>query len=158
MNKLMLFILAMALGASAGAQDMMGSKGSAIQVLGAEQTASLNLPFSEAVAVGDLLFLSGQLGTLPGKTTVVPGGIQAETRQAMKNIINILEKYGSRRENIAKCTIFLADIDEWGAMNVAYLEALGSHRPARSALAAKGLALGGRVEIECIAGGAKHLH
>jgi reactive intermediate/imine deaminase len=122
-----------------------------IEVLGADTTKRLNLPFSEAVAVGDLLFVSGQIGSKPGELKLVEGGVQAETRQAMANIIAILEKYGSGVNKIAKCTIFLGDMSEWGEMNVAYIEALGDHRPARSALGASGLALGGSVEIECIA-------
>jgi reactive intermediate/imine deaminase len=122
-----------------------------IEVLGADTTKRLNLPFSEAVAVGDLLFVSGQIGSKPGELKLVEGGVQAETRQAMANIIAILEKYGSGVNKIAKCTIFLGDMSEWGEMNVAYIEALGDHRPARSALGANGLALGGSVEIECIA-------
>jgi len=122
-----------------------------IEVLGADATKRLNLPFSEAVAVGDLLFVSGQIGTKPGELKLVEGGVQPETRQAMANIIAILEKYGSGVDKIAKCTIFLGDMSEWGEMNVAYIEALGDHRPARSALGASGLALGGSVEIECIA-------
>ncbi len=122
-----------------------------IEVFGVEETRRQNLPFSEAVAVGDLLFLSGQIGRKPGEPNLVPGGVQAETRQAMQNIIVILEKYGSDVTKIAKCTIFLGDMAEWSLMNVAYLEALGDHRPARSALGASGLALGGSVEIECIA-------
>jgi len=122
-----------------------------IEVLGAEATKKLNLPFSEAVAVGDMLYLSGQIGTKPGEAVVVKGGIEAETRQTMKNIFRILRKYGSSPEKIVKCTIFLADMDEWGAMNVAYIEALGEHRPARSALGANGLALNSKVEIECMA-------
>lgn len=122
-----------------------------IEVFGTEETRRENLPFSEAVAVGDLLFVSGQIGRKPGEKNLVPGGVQAETSQAMQNIITILKKYGSGVNKIAKCTIFLRDMAEWGAMNVAYLEALGDHRPARSALGASGLALGGSVEIECIA-------
>ncbi len=124
---------------------------SSIEVLGADKTKELNLPFSEAVAIGDLLFLSGQIGSKPGELKLVKGGVQAETRQAMANIIAILEKYGSSVDKIAKCTIFLGNMDEWAEMNIAYLEALGDHRPARSALGANGLALGGSVEIECIA-------
>lgn len=125
--------------------------GAELEVFGTEKTKSLNLPFSEAVAVGDLLFVSGQIGNKPGELTLVSGGVQAQTRQAMNNIIDILNRYGSSVEKIAKCTIFLGDMSEWGEMNIAYLEALGNHRPARSALGASGLALGGSVEIECIA-------
>ena len=122
-----------------------------VEVLGADASKKLNLPFSEAVAVGDLLFVSGQIGSRPGELKLVKGGVQAETRQAMANIIAILEKYGSGVDKIAKCTIFLGDMSQWADMNVAYIEALGDHRPARSALGVNGLALGGSVEIECIA-------
>ncbi len=69
----------------------------------------------------------------------------------MLNIRNTLEKYGSSMDKIIKCTIFLGNTDEWAEMNIAYIEALGDHRPARSALGANGLALNGGVEIECIA-------
>jgi reactive intermediate/imine deaminase len=120
-------------------------------VLGAEKTKQHNLPFSEAVAVGNLLFLSGQIGTIPGQMKLVAGDIQAQTQQTMKNIFSVLEKYGSNANKIVKCTIFLDDIREWSQMNVAYLDALGEHRPARSALGADGLALGAKVEIDCIA-------
>ncbi len=127
------------------------AEGARVEVLGAEMTKRLDLPFSEAVAIGDLLFVSGQIGNRPGELKLVEGGVQAETRQAMQNIISILEKYGSGVDRIVKCTIFLGNMDEWGEMNIAYIEALGDHRPARSAFGANGLALGGSVEIECIA-------
>jgi 2-iminobutanoate/2-iminopropanoate deaminase len=146
MKKLLLILTATCLSLSCFANSHSG-----IEVLGAEETKKLNLPFSEAVAVGDLLFLSGQIGNKPGEMKLVEGGIQAETRQTMANIFAILEKYGSSKDKIAKCTIFLGNMDEWGEMNIAYIEALGDHRPARSALGASGLALGGSVEIECIA-------
>jgi len=146
MNKILLILIASALSVSCFAKSYSG-----IEVLGAEETKKLNLPFSEAVAIGDLLFLSGQIGSKPGEMKLVEGGVQAETRQTMANIFAILEKYGSSKDKIVKCTIFLGNMDEWGDMNVAYIEALGDHRPARSALGANGLALGGSVEIECIA-------
>jgi len=126
-------------------------KVSTLKLLGADENKEQNLPFSEAVAFGDLLFLSGQIGLKPGATKIVEGGIQAETKQTMLNIRNTLEKYGSSMEKIIKCTIFLGDMGEWAEMNIAYIEALGDHRPARSALGANGLALNGAVEIECIA-------
>ncbi|MBL4682085.1 MAG: RidA family protein [Pseudomonadales bacterium] len=122
-----------------------------LEVLGAAENKKYNLPFSEAVAFGDILFLSGQIGMKPGETALVPGGVQAETRQTMLNIKTILEKYGSSLEKIIKCTIFLGNMSQWAEMNIAYIEALGDHRPARSALGANGLALNGSVEIECIA-------
>jgi 2-iminobutanoate/2-iminopropanoate deaminase len=106
-------------------------------------------PFSAAVRVGDVLYLSGELGTLPGTDELVPGGIEAETRQALTNVRGTLERAGSSMDRVFKCTVMLADIGEWSRMNVAYLECFGAHRPTRSAFGTSGLALGARVEIEC---------
>jgi 2-iminobutanoate/2-iminopropanoate deaminase len=108
-------------------------------------------PFSAAVRVGDVLYLSGQLGTLPGTDNLVPGGVEAETRQALENVRGVLERAGSSLDRVFKCTVMLADIGEWSRMNVAYLESFGAHRPTRSAFGTSGLALGARVEIECLA-------
>ena len=108
------------------------------------------LPFSEAVRVGTLLFLSGKLGT-DASGRVVPGGIAAETRQAMENIKTALERYGSSLDQVVKVTVMLADMAEWAAMNEVYVSYFRAHLPARSALGANGLARGARVEIECIA-------
>ena len=112
---------------------------------------NLSLPFSEAVRVGNMLYLSGQIGNLPGTVQLAPGGIQGETRQTMENIKAALEKHGSSMDEIVKCTVFLADIAEWGAMNEVYVTFFAQDPPARSALGASGLALGARVEIECLA-------
>lgn len=109
-----------------------------------------DLPFSTAVRVGKMLYLSGQIG-LDGSGKLVPGGIAAETRQAMDNIQATLEQYGSSLDNVIKVTVMLADINEWSEMNKVYVTYFGKHFPARSALGANGLALGARVEIECIA-------
>lgn len=109
-------------------------------------------PFSPAVQVGNLLFLAGQIGTSANaQGGVVPGGIQAETRQTMENIKDVLEKSGSSLERVVKCTVFMADMREWDAMNEVYATFFPRNKPARSALGANGLALGARVEIECIA-------
>jgi 2-iminobutanoate/2-iminopropanoate deaminase len=108
-------------------------------------------PFSEATRVGDILFLSGQLGTLPGTPDLAEGGIGPETRQTLENIKATLQNYGSSLDRVAKCTIFLADIAEWPAMNEVYVEYFGEAYPARSAVAGSGLARNARVEIECIA-------
>jgi reactive intermediate/imine deaminase len=122
-----------------------------VEYHGFSREADLTLPFSEAVRVGQLLFLSGQIGAVPGTMTVVPGGIQPETRQTMENIKATLEKHGSSMAEVVKCTVFLADISEWSAMNEIYIEYFSVNPPARSALGANGLALGARTEIECIA-------
>jgi 2-iminobutanoate/2-iminopropanoate deaminase len=109
-------------------------------------------PFSPAVQVGNLLFLAGQIGTSANaQGGVVPGGVQAETRQTMENIKEVLEKSGSSLDRVVKCTVFMADMREWDAMNEVYTTYFPRNKPARSALGANGLALGARVEIECIA-------
>ena len=106
--------------------------------------------FSPAVRVGNLLFLAGQIGTdASGK--VVAGGIQAEARQALNNIKDVLEKSGSSMDRVAKCTVFMADMKEWPAMNEIYATYFRRSLPARSAFGATGLALNARVEIECVA-------
>lgn len=115
-------------------------------------TTILNRPFSEAVRVGQTLYLSGFTGRIPGTNTVVPGGIQAETRQVMENIRGALERYGSDFGHVVKCTVMLVDMKEWAAMNEVYRTYFPQDRmPARSAFATNGLAFGARVEIECLA-------
>jgi len=110
----------------------------------------LALPFSEAARVGDLIFVSGQIGSLPGTLDLAPGGIRAETKQALANIAAILERNGSSLARVAKCTVFMLDMAEWPALNEVWV-ATFPNKPARSALGASGLAKGARVEIECIA-------
>ena len=110
----------------------------------------LGLPFSSAVRVDNTLYLSGNVGNVPGTLDLVPGGIQGETRQTLDNIKAVAEQFGSSMDKIVKCTVFLADIAEWGAMNEVY-STYFKNPPARSALGANGLALNARVEIECIA-------
>ena len=109
-----------------------------------------SLPFSEAVRVGNMLYLSGQMG-IDQSIHIVPGGITAETRQALENIKRTLEKYGSSLEHVIKVTVMLADMSEWADMNKVYVEYFSRNLPARSSFGTSGLALGGRVEIECIA-------
>lgn len=109
------------------------------------------LPFSDAVRAGGLLFVSGQLG-VGDDLKVVTGGIAAETRQAMERIKAIVERNGGSMRRVVKCTCMLADMSEWAAMNAVYVTYFPADRlPARSAFGAAGLALGARVEIECIA-------
>jgi reactive intermediate/imine deaminase len=109
-------------------------------------------PFTPAVQVGDVLYLAGQIGTAAStQGGVVPGGIQPETRQTMLNIKDVLEKSGSSMDHVFKCTVMLADMKEWDAMNEVYASFFPNHKPARSALGANGLALNARVEIECLA-------
>ena len=119
--------------------------------LTSETTASMNLPFSDAVRVGHLLFLSGQIGNVSGTTELVPGGIQAEARQTMEKIKTILEANGSSLDRVVKATVMLADISEWPAFNEVYVTYFPGNKPARSAFAGSGLAFGARCEVEVIA-------
>src|ERR1035437_6315184 len=107
-------------------------------------------PFSPAVRIGNMLYLAGQLGTDHGK--LVAGGIGPETKQALTNIKTVLEANGSDMEHVVKCTVFLADIKEWPAMNDVYRTMFTAGKfPARSAFGTTGLANDARAEIECIA-------
>ena len=122
-----------------------------VEYLTSPAIEALQLPFSEAVRVEDTLYLSGQLGNTPGTHKLIEGGISTETRQTLKNISATLERHGSSLEQLVKCTIYLADINEWPQMNEVYKTFFTEHYPARSAVAGSGLALGARVEMECIA-------
>ncbi len=109
--------------------------------------------FSSAVRSGDLIFLSGAIGALPGVSppTLAAGGIIPETRQTMDNLATVLEAAGAGWEDVVKCTVFLADMADYATFNEVYLEYFPEDPPARSALAAAGLAFDARVEVECIA-------
>jgi len=121
-----------------------------VEYLQAPGTEDMNLPFSTAVRVNDVLYLSGAIGLVPGTRQLADGGIQGETRQTLENVKQTLETFGSSMDKVFKCTVFLADMSEWDAMNEVY-RTYFENPPARSALGASGLALGARVEIECIA-------
>ena len=108
------------------------------------------LPFAEAVRVGETLYLSGQLGT-DSTGQLVPGGIGPETRQALINVAAVLARHGGTMDQVVKCTVMLADIAEWPAMNQVYVTFFPNHFPARSAFGTTGLALGARLELECMA-------
>ncbi len=109
------------------------------------------LPFSPAVRAGGLIFLSGQIGVPPGTMQLVEGGLEPETRQTMENIRSVLEAAGAGLEDVVKCQVFLVDIEDWPGFNEIYAEYFPRDPPARAALAATGLALGAKVEVDCIA-------
>ena len=111
-----------------------------------------SVPFPEGVRVGGMLYLSGQLGNRPGEMALVSGGLRAEVRQAMENIRSILRSQGLGLQHLVRCTVMLADMADWAQFNEVYRECFGTlPLPARSVLGCSGLALGARVEIECIA-------
>ena len=122
-----------------------------VEYLDAGTILPAGLPFSEAVRVDDTLYLSGMIGLKPGTMDLVPGGIEAESRRTMENIRLTLEAHGASMDDVVKCTVMLADISEWGTFNEIYKTFFKDRYPARSALGANGLALGARVEVECIA-------
>jgi reactive intermediate/imine deaminase len=110
-------------------------------------------PFSSAVRTGSLVFVSGQIGTRMenGAPVLVAGGIDAETKQTFENIKAILDRAGSSLSRVVKCSVMMADMAEWPRMNTIYATYFPGPKPARAAWGATGLALGARVEIECIA-------
>lgn len=119
-----------------------------VQHLGKPSLNGQPLPFSEAVRVGDLVFLSGQIGM--GADGKLPYGIDAQTHQAMDNIGRILKGNGLGWSDVVKCTVMLDNMADWPAFNKIYVGYFGdSPKPARSAFGADGLALGALVEVEC---------
>jgi len=129
----------------------VGAERAKPEFLNSPEAEKRGLPFSEAVRAGDFLFLSGVIGFDPATDKVVPGGIKAEARQALTLIQGALKRNGSSLADVVKCTVFLADIAEWPTFNEVYTEFFRKPFPARSALAASGLARNARVEVECIA-------
>lgn len=105
-------------------------------------------PYTPLVRAGNTLYVSGQLGLSGGELVE---GIDAQTRQAVANLGALLDAEGASLSNIVKTTVLLDSIDDYAAMNTAYTESLGDHRPARAAFAVDALPLGGLVEIEAIA-------
>ncbi|MBU2527421.1 MAG: RidA family protein [Bacteroidetes bacterium] len=112
--------------------------------------SELPYPFSTAVQVGDILYLSGDLGAADTGNTLVPGGIAPETRQMFKRITATLAQHGLTLKDVFKCTVMLADMSEWQTFNAIYATYFEPGKyPTRSAMGVNGLALGARVEMEC---------
>ena len=109
-----------------------------------------DMPFSESVRASGLLFISGQVGS-DDSGVLVEGGITPESHQVMRNIRDIVYRRGLTMNDVVKCTVFLADVSQWGDFNQVYTTYFSKPYPARSALGANGLALGAALEVECIA-------
>ncbi|MBT8305048.1 MAG: Rid family detoxifying hydrolase [Bacteroidia bacterium] len=110
----------------------------------------LDAPFSDVVEVGNTLYLAGQIGMDHSVRKLVDGGIEAETRQVIKNIEAVLQQHGSSLDKVVKCTVILSDINDFAAFNDVY-KTYFSNKPARTTFAASGLAANAKIEIECIA-------
>ena len=107
--------------------------------------------FSHATVVGDLIFVSGTLGTLPGSFDLAQGGMGPQTTQTLKNITTILETAGATLADVAKVNVYVTDMTKFSEMNEAYLKFFTSDPPARITVGCSALALGALVEIDCIA-------
>ena len=110
-----------------------------------------SLPFSQIVEANGFVFLAGQIGEAPGSDGPVPGGIEAETRAMLDNVGRLLRAVGLDYADVVKCTVYLADIADFGAMNGVYRTYFPTDAPVRATVAVAGLALGARVEIEVLA-------
>ena len=142
------FAFFVAIPPGASAQEAHGARtGDNVVALAGETEG---LPFSPAIRAGGMIYLSGQVGNVPG-TSELPPGVAAQTRQAMENIQAVLKAAGASLYDVVKCTVFLDNIGDWGAMNEVYVTFWDGPPPARSALGADGLALGALLEIECLA-------
>ena len=121
-----------------------------LQFLKSKEEKKKDLPFSDAVKVGDILFLAGQIGMNHSVRKLVEGGIKAETAQALDNIKTVLEANDSDMSHIVKCTVILADINDFAAMNEVYKTYFNDNFPARTTFAAN-LVAGAKIEIEATA-------
>jgi 2-iminobutanoate/2-iminopropanoate deaminase len=120
--------------------------------INSDATKESGLPFSQAVRSGNTIWLSGAIGNIPGKMELVPGGIEAESRQMMENIAAVLKESGVSFGDVVKCVVYLADMAEWPAFNKIYVPYFRpDHFPARTAIGAHQLILNARVEMECMA-------
>lgn len=122
-----------------------------VKYINSQANIDSGYPFSEAVIVDNIAYLSGKVGRLPSGE-LIQGGIEAETLQTLKNIESVLQKINLSKDDIFKCTCMLVDIKDWPKMSKVYKSFFNREKlPARSAFAGSGLALNAKVEIECLA-------
>ena len=107
-------------------------------------------PYSQAIKVGDMVFTSGQIALTPNGE-FLEGGVEAQARQVLTNLSEVLKEAGSSMSKVVKTTIFLADMNDFAAVNTIYAEAFGDHKPARSTIAVKTLPKNALIEIEAVA-------
>ncbi len=121
-----------------------------MQIISTPDAAQAIGPYSQAIKAGGLIFTSGQIALKPGGEFVA-GGVEAQTRQVLKNLAAILKEAGATLQDAVKTTIFLADMGDFAAVNEIYAAAFGEHKPARSTVQVAKLPKGALVEIEVIA-------
>jgi 2-iminobutanoate/2-iminopropanoate deaminase len=123
----------------------------ACEMIRTDQAPAAIGPYSQAVKMGDWLFVSGQLGLKPDTGEFAEDGFEGQARQALENLKQILLAAGCELKNVVSVDVFLTDISEFGSFNRIYEEYFGTHKPARAVVEVKGLPRGGCVEIKCIA-------
>jgi len=121
------------------------------QVISTEKAPSAIGPYSQAIRIGNLVFCSGQIPIDPETGEFVSGGIKEQTEQVLKNLTAVLESAGATLQNVVKTTVFLADMNDFAAMNEVYARFFSDNKPARSTVQAARLPRDAKVEIECIA-------
>ena len=151
MNKTTNILITFLIFAGSAAAAPAADEAASVEYLNSGKVFPAGLPLSEAVRVGDTLYLSGQVGIVPGTMDLAAGGLEGETRQTMENIKTALEAHGYAMNNLVKCLVMLADISQWSTFNDVYKTYFDEPYPARSAFGANGLAIGAQVEVECIA-------
>jgi 2-iminobutanoate/2-iminopropanoate deaminase len=148
--KKIIILLLLQIASCTNNQNNSSNEISEIEYYTSDSTKEVDFPFSDATIVNNIIYVSGQVGNIPGETKVVEGGIREETKQTIRNIENILVNLGSSLDKVFKCTCMLSDISEWAEMSDEYKKYFNiDKRPSRSAFAGSGLALGAKVEIEC---------
>ncbi len=122
-----------------------------IESIATEKAPQAIGPYSQAVSVGGMLWCSGQIGLDPETGAFVEGGVEAQTRQVLKNLEAVLEAGGSSLSQVVRTTVFLQDLGDFAKVNALYAEAFGEHKPARACVQAAALPKGALVEIDCVA-------
>ncbi len=149
MNKIYLLLTMSMLLACMNTQNQI-KENMKIEYFTSDESEKLGFPFSDATIVDNIIYVSGQVGTRPGTTELISGGIGPETTQALNNIKSIINQLGGSSENIFKCLCMLSDINDYSEMNEAYSMFFDEgKKPSRSTFAGSGLALGAEIEIEC---------
>jgi 2-iminobutanoate/2-iminopropanoate deaminase len=142
--------LALPMALATGTATRAHAEEQTMQFLNSPAALAAKFPFSQAVRVGDVLYLSGTIGNIPGTRDLASGGMEGEARQTMENIGALLKANGLSFHDVFKCTAMLADMSKWSDFNKVYVTYFEPGRlPARSAFGANGLALGAQVELEC---------